>query len=106
MVHDKHILLTEYGTVSPGSYQWMVMADPAYYLNSNPQDIYATFAIIPQDINDHNKGYKLRKKRIGRLDTYLMTNRTNPLFWTKIIYSQTSKKAKYDADRCVWKFDG
>ena len=108
MVRGNKILLTEYGgTVASGSYQWMVMASPVMpggYSYSNPQDEYCHFALIPQDVADPSKGYLLRFRKKGRRDAYLMANRANPLFWTKIIFNSKKIDGNYEADRYVWKF--
>ena len=108
MVRGNKILLTEYGgTVASGSYQWMVMASPVMpggYSYSNPQDEYCHFALIPVDVADPSKGYLLRYRKKGRRDAYLMANRTNPLFWTKIIFNSKKIDGNYETDRYVWKF--
>ena len=80
------------------------MADPDKFSDSAPSDLYASFAIIPEDPKDPSKGYKLRMKCDTYPDAYLMSNRKNPKFWTKLIYSSTKKEADLEADKCVWKF--
>ena len=81
----------------------MVWAD-SRYTESPPDGVYSAFSFIPMDPTNHNAGYKITIKR-GERDPFLISNRANPWFWTKLICTTNHHKGKLDPDKSIWFFN-
>ena len=82
------------------------MADPDRFDDSKKEDTHASFAIVPIDTNNPNKGWRLRIKDVdSRGYAYLISNKKNPIFWTKLIFTTAYKERDLKEDRSVWHFE-
>ena len=96
-------LLPQYMNIDTRSYQYMVWAQ-ANYTHSPINGEYSQFIIKPVDPKDHSKGYTLFVSR-GFQNSYLLTNKPNPIWSTSIICSKVEKHGHKNPDYNNWFFD-